>query len=117
MFPTSRFGHFTAAPAWLKNNGTTAKAWLAATSDAIDWSIAHPKEAAAIFTKAYPASGSVNYNIIGWTYTAGLMKGPDGYFRQHDTQWVELAGALKDINQIPSVKAPGTYYTNDYLPQ
>ena len=51
-------------------------------SDAIDWSIAHPKEAATLFTKAYPPSGSTNYNIIGWTYTAGLMKGPDGYFKQ-----------------------------------
>jgi ABC-type nitrate/sulfonate/bicarbonate transport system substrate-binding protein len=107
---------FTAAPAWLKDNAATAKAWLAATSDAIDWSIAHPKEAAAIFTKAYPPAGSANYNVIGWTYTAGLMKGPDGYFKQNDAQWTVLAGALKDIGQIPAVKAPATYYTNDYLP-
>lgn len=107
---------FTASPDWLKTNGATAKAWLAATSDAIDWSVAHPKEAAELFTKAYPPSGSVNYNVIGWTYTAGLMKGPDGYFKQSDKQWTVLAEALKDIGQIPAVKPASTYYTNDYLP-
>lgn len=107
---------FTASPAWLKANGATAKAWLAATSDAIDWSVAHPKEAAELFTKAYPPSGSTNYNVIGWTYTAALMKGPDGYFKQTDSQWTVLAEALKDIGQIPAVKPASTYYTNDYLP-
>ncbi|GAB0116866.1 ABC transporter substrate-binding protein [Acidisoma sp. 7E03] len=107
---------FTASPDWLKANGATAKAWLAATSDAIDWSIAHPKEAAELFTKAYPPAGSANYNLIGWTYTAGLMKGPDGYFKQTDQQWTVLAEALKDIGQIPAVKPASTYYTNDYLP-
>lgn len=107
---------FTASPDWLKANAATAKAWLAATADAIDWSIAHPKEAAALFTKAYPPAGSENYNVIGWTYTAGLMKGPDGYFKQSDTQWSVLAQALKGIGQISAVKTPSTYYTNDYLP-
>jgi ABC-type nitrate/sulfonate/bicarbonate transport system substrate-binding protein len=108
---------FTAATAWLKDNGAIAKAWLAATSDAIDWSVAHPKEASDIFTKAYPPAGSANYNLIGWTYTAKLMKGPDGYFKQTDAQWSLLAQALKDIGQIPAVKAPSTYYTNDFLPE
>jgi len=107
---------FTASPDWLKTNGATAKAWLAATAEAIDWSVAHPKEAAQLFTKAYPPSGSENYNLIGWTYTAGLMKGPDGYFKQTDKQWSVLAEALKDIGQIPAVKSPSTYYTNDYIP-
>jgi ABC-type nitrate/sulfonate/bicarbonate transport system substrate-binding protein len=107
---------FTGSPEWLKANAATVKAWLAATAEAIDWSIAHPKDAATIFTKAYPPSGSTNYNVIGWTYTAGLMKGPDGYFKQTDQQWTVLAQALKDIGQISEVKSPSTYYTNDYLP-
>ena len=107
---------FTGSPAWLGANASTAKAWLAATSDAIDWSVAHPKEAAVLFTKAYPPAGSSNYNVIGWDYTAKLMKGPDGYFKQSDQQWSVLAQALKDIGQIPEVKTPSTYYTNAYLP-
>lgn len=108
---------FTAAPAWLGMNGATAKAWLAATADAIDWSIAHPQEAARIFTQSYPSSGSLDYNIVGWGYTAGLMKGPHGYFRQTDAQWTELANALRNIGQIPAVKAPAAYFTNAYLPE
>jgi len=108
---------FTASPGWLQMNGATAKAWLAATSDAIDWSVAHPKEAAKIFTRAYPSSGSVNYNVIGWSHTAGLMKGPNGYFKQTDAQWTVLAGALKNIGQISAVKAPSAYYTNAYVPE
>jgi ABC-type nitrate/sulfonate/bicarbonate transport system substrate-binding protein len=107
---------FTASPAWLEANGDTAKAWLAATSDAIDWSIAHPEAAATLFTKAYPPSGSNNYNVIGWDYTAKLMKGPEGYFKQSDQQWQVLAQSLKAIGQIPEVKTPSTYYTNAYLP-
>ncbi|MCB8874799.1 ABC transporter substrate-binding protein [Acidisoma silvae] len=107
---------FTGSPDWLKANAQTTKTWLAATAEAIDWSIAHPTEAAKIFTKAYPAAGSENYNVIGWTYTAALMMGPDGYFKQNDQQWTVLAQALKDIGQISEVKAPSFYYTNDYLP-
>jgi ABC-type nitrate/sulfonate/bicarbonate transport system substrate-binding protein len=107
---------YTGAPDWLKTHAATVKAWLAGTSDATDWSVAHPKEAAALFTKAYPAAGSANYNTIGWTYTAPLMKGPNGYFKQSDAQWIVLAQALKDIGQIPDVKSPSAYYTNDYLP-
>ena len=107
---------YTGSPAWLKANAATVKAWLAATSDATDWSVAHPKEAAVLFTKAYPPAGSTNYNVIGWTYTAPLMKGPEGYFKQSDAQWIVLAQALKDIGQIPDVKSPSTYYTNAYLP-
>ncbi len=107
---------FTGSPDWLKANAATVKAWLAATAEGIDWSIANPKDAAKIFTKAYPPAGSENYNVIGWTYTAGVMKGPDGYFKQTDKQWTVLAQALKDIGQITEVKAPSVYYTNDYLP-
>jgi hypothetical protein len=44
------------------------------------------------------------------------MKGPDGYYKQSDAQWTVLAQSLKDIGQIPEVKAPSVYYTNAYLP-
>jgi ABC-type nitrate/sulfonate/bicarbonate transport system substrate-binding protein len=109
--------NLTASPAWLKLNAATAKAWLAATSDAIDWSVVHPKEAAKIFTQAYPSSGSLDFNVVGWSHMAGLMKGPDGYFKQTDAQWTVLPEALKNIGQISAAKAPSSYYTNAYLPE
>jgi len=106
----------TASLSWLKFHGATAKAWLAATSEAIDWSIAHPTEAASLFTQAYPSSGSNNYNIIGWNFTTKLMNGPAGYFRQTDAQWTVLPNAIKNLGQISAVKPPSSYYTNAYLP-
>jgi NitT/TauT family transport system substrate-binding protein len=108
---------YSASPTWLKANGAVAKAWLAGTSDAIDWAVAHPGDAAQIFTKAYPAAGSLKYNTIGWSNLATLMKGRDGYFRQRDAQWTVLAAALRDIGQIQTPKAASAYYTNDYLPE
>jgi ABC-type nitrate/sulfonate/bicarbonate transport system substrate-binding protein len=107
---------FTASPAWLRLHGTTAKSWLAATGDAIAWSVAHPSEAAKIYTQVYPSAGTLTYNAIGWTYEAGLMSGPDGFFKQNDSQWSVLAEALKETGQIASVKEPNAYYTNAFLP-
>lgn len=108
---------FTASSAWLITHGPTAKAWLAGTAEALDWSIAHPQEAAALFTQAYPASASLKYNVIAWTYEARLMQGPQGYFRQTDSQWSTLAAALQSIGQIPAVKPTSLYFTNAYLPE
>jgi ABC-type nitrate/sulfonate/bicarbonate transport system substrate-binding protein len=105
----------TASPSWLKANGAVAKAWLAGTSDAIDWAIAHTGEAAQVFTKSYPATGSLKYNTIGWSNLATLMKNRDGYFRQRDAQWTVLSAALHDVGQIQTPKAASSYYTNEYL--
>jgi ABC-type nitrate/sulfonate/bicarbonate transport system substrate-binding protein len=108
---------FTAGSAWLTSHGSTARAWLAATAEALDWSLAHPQEAAALFTQAYPTSGSLKYNAIAWRYEATLMRGQQGYFRQSDSQWVTLAAALQGIGQIPAVKPTSLYFTNAYLPE
>jgi len=105
----------TAAKAWLAQNAAVAQAWLAATSDAIAWSIAHPAQAAQLFTQAYPAAGSLNYNTLGWSYTTRFMSGPDGYFKQNDGQWNLLAGALKDTGQIGATQPAASYYSNAYL--
>ena len=107
----------TAASPWLQTHGAAAQAWLAALAEAIDWSVAHPAEAAQVFTQAYPSAGSPNYNVIGWSYTARLMNGPGGYFKQDDEQWKVLAGALRDTGQIAAVKPPSVYYTNAYVPK
>jgi ABC-type nitrate/sulfonate/bicarbonate transport system substrate-binding protein len=108
---------FTATPAWLGAHGEAGRAWLKGTAEAITWSLQHPDEAAALFTKAYPAAGSMTYNTTGWTYTAGLMSGPNGYFRQDDAQWNALADALRSSGQIAQRKPASAYYTNAYLPK
>jgi ABC-type nitrate/sulfonate/bicarbonate transport system substrate-binding protein len=107
---------YTGSPAWLSKNATTAQAFLAATAEATAWSTQHPEEAAKIFQKAYPASGTSGYAVIGWKETLpGLAK--DGqYFTQTDKQWTDLAAAIKGIHQIPDAKPASTYYTNAYIP-
>ena len=106
----------TAATPWLQAHGATVRAWLASLAEAIDWSVAHPADAAKMLAQAYPSAGSLNYNVIGWSYTARLMNGPGGYFKQDDEQWRVLSGALRDTGQIAAVKPPSVYYTNAYVP-
>ena len=107
---------FTAAPGWLAAHGAAARAWLKGTSEAITWSLQHTNEAAALFTQAYPAAGSATYNTSGWTYTARLMNGPNGYFHQSDAQWHALTDALRSVGQITQEKPASAYYTNAFLP-
>jgi hypothetical protein len=45
------------------------------------------------------------------------MRGPAGYFKQTEAQWTVLAGALRDLGQIPVVKPAAAYFTNAYLPE
>jgi NitT/TauT family transport system substrate-binding protein len=68
-----------------------------------------------MFTKAYPAGGSVGYNLSGWKLTAALMKGDTGYMMQEDKNWLPIAQALKDTGQIKEVLPGSKYYTNELL--
>jgi hypothetical protein len=45
------------------------------------------------------------------------MRGSAGYFKQTEAQWTELAGALRDIGQISTVKPASTYFTNAFIPE
>jgi ABC-type nitrate/sulfonate/bicarbonate transport system substrate-binding protein len=107
---------YTASPAWLEKNADAARAFLAATAEATVWSTQHPEEAAQLFQKAYPASGSSNYAVIGWKETLSGLAGSQGYFVQSDKQWTDLAEAIKGIGQIPEVKPATTYYSNAFIP-
>ncbi len=107
---------YTASTAYLAQHGDVAKKWMRATIKATEWAVDHPDEAAAIFTKAYPDSGSLEYNTLGWKIMVPLMKGPDGYMKQSDQSWLPLATALKDTDQIPQVLPASKYYTNELIP-
>lgn len=106
---------YTASTDYLAKHGDVAKKWMRATIKATEWAAEHPDEAAAIFTKAYPDSGTLEYNTLGWKTTVPLLKGPQGYMTQTDQHWLPIAQALKDTDQIPSVLAASTYYTNELL--
>lgn len=106
---------YTASTDYLAKHGDVAKKWMRATIKATEWAVDHPDEAAAIFTKAYPDSGSLEYNTLGWKTTVPLLKGPQGYMMQTDQHWLPLAQALKDTDQIKEVLPASKYYTNEVL--
>lgn len=106
---------YTASTDYLAKHGDVAKKWMRATIKATEWAAEHPDEAAAIFTKAYPDSGTLEYNTLGWKTTVPLLKGPQGYMMQTDQHWLPIAQALKDTDQIPAVLAANKYYTNELL--
>lgn len=106
---------YTANTDYLAKHGDIARKWMRATVKATEWSVEHPDEAAAIFTKAYPDSGTLEYNTLGWKTTVPLLKGPNGYMKQTDAHWLPLAEALKDTDQIPAVLPASKYYTNELM--
>jgi len=107
--------NFTVMKAWGEAHPAVVKAWLAATKKGMEWASTHPDEAVADLLKLYPASGSKDYNAVGWKATIPLLKGPDGYLVQSDAQWTAIAKALTDTKQVDQAKAASDYYTNDYL--
>ncbi len=106
---------YTASTDYLAKHGDVARKWMRATVKATAWAVEHPDEAADIFTKAYPDSGSLEYNKVGWKATVPLLKGPQGYMMQTDQHWLPIATALKDTDQIPAVLPASKYYTNELL--
>lgn len=94
------------------------KSFLSALAKATAWAVAHPAAAAALFDKAYPASGYTNaYNLSGWKLTIPFLKNSQGhYFVETSTQWATLSSALKSIGLISKIPSPSTYYTNKFQP-
>jgi len=108
---------FTATPGWLKTHASEARAWLAATLEALDWSVAHPAEAAKLFAATYPLVDSPLYDDVGWAATLPYLGVPGDHLRQTDASWAQLAAGMQRIGLITQVKPLATYFTNEFLPR
>jgi NitT/TauT family transport system substrate-binding protein len=106
---------YTASTDFLKAHGDIGKKWMRATIKATEWAAEHPDEAAELVTKAYPDSGTLEYNTLGWKALVPLLKGPDGYMTQTDQHWLPIAQALKDTGQLKDVLPASKYSTNELL--
>ncbi|MGE8189009.1 ABC transporter substrate-binding protein [Pseudomonas sp. NPDC086278] len=106
---------YTASTDYLAKHGDVAKKWMKATVKATEWAAEHPEEAAALVTKLYPDSGTLEYNTLGWKSLIPYLKGADGYMVQNDAHWLPIAQALKDTDQLKTVLPANKYYTNDLL--
>jgi ABC-type nitrate/sulfonate/bicarbonate transport system substrate-binding protein len=105
-----------ATSSWLSAHGTQARAFLAATKEAIAWSIAHPQAAVNDFTAAYPQNGSsAKYNLDGWLATVPYLNDGYGLLTQRASEWTEVVNALKSVNVLSTSYPASTYYSNSYL--
>jgi ABC-type nitrate/sulfonate/bicarbonate transport system substrate-binding protein len=105
-----------ATNSWLSAHGSQAHAFLAATKEAIAWSIAHPQAAVNDFTAAYPQNGSsAKYNLDGWLATIPLLKGSYGLLTQRAAEWTQVVNALKSVKLLSTSYPASTYYSNKYL--
>lgn len=114
-WPNIPVWNFTTTKSFAAAHPDAVKAWLAATQKGMVWASAHQAQAVADLLKLYPSAGAADYNAVGWKITVPLLKGPDGYMTQSDTQWLQIAQALADTKQIPKVLPASSYYTDDYL--
>jgi ABC-type nitrate/sulfonate/bicarbonate transport system substrate-binding protein len=108
---------FTATPGWLRRHPREARAWLAATIEALDWSVAHPADAAKLFAETYPLVDSPLYDDVGWAATLPYLGRPGEFLRQTDASWADLAAGMQRIGLISKVMPLSTYYTNEYQPR
>jgi putative hydroxymethylpyrimidine transport system substrate-binding protein len=108
---------FTATPGWLKQHAAEARAWLAATVEALDWSVAHPRQAAKLFADAYPQVDSALYDDVGWAATLPYLGEPAEFLHQTDSSWGDLAAGMQRVGLISKLMPPSTYYTNAFLPR
>lgn len=107
---------WVATSSWLSAHATQARAFLAATKEAIAWSIAHPQAAVNDFTAAYPQNGSsAKYNLDGWLATVPYLNDGYGLLTQRASEWTQVVNALKSVNLLSTSYPASTYYSNDYL--
>lgn len=107
---------YTATSSWLSAHGSEARAFLAATKQALAWSIAHPQAAVNDFTAVYPKNGSsAKYNLDGWLATIPYLKGGYGLLTQRASEWTQVVNALKSVKLLSASYPASTYYTNKYL--
>jgi ABC-type nitrate/sulfonate/bicarbonate transport system substrate-binding protein len=108
---------FTATPLWLERHPTEARAWLAATVEALGWSVANPRQAAKLFADAYPLVDSPLYDEVGWAATLSYLGDPSEFLHQSAASWAQLAAGMQRIGLISKVMPLSTYYTNAYQPR
>lgn len=108
---------FVATNPWLSAHASQARAFLAATKQAIAWSIAHPAAAVKDFEAAFPNNGSSGaYNLDGWLATIPAIDDSNfGLLTQRASEWSETASALKSVNLLSTPESASSYYTNEYL--
>lgn len=100
---------------WLNKNADTARAFMSATIKGLDDAVTDPTGALAIFKKLYPTA-DMAFITDSWKSTIPILQQQQPPLRQSDQQWEPLLKAAVSQGLVKSTGAPGSYWTNDYLP-
>lgn len=102
---------------FLEENGETAKKFLAATAKGYEFAIEHPQEAADILLKAAP---ELDEEIVraSQQWLCDQYKAEEERWGYIDpARWNRFYQWLTDNELMEEAIAPGTGFTNDYLPE
>jgi ABC-type nitrate/sulfonate/bicarbonate transport system substrate-binding protein len=106
-----------ASPSYLKDNGDTAKKFLAAVAKGYEYAIQNPDEAAKILVKNAPEVDSslaaASQKYLANQYKAEVSQW--GYIDQK--RWDNFYSWMYENKLVPKKIEPGTGFTNAYLPQ
>jgi ABC-type nitrate/sulfonate/bicarbonate transport system substrate-binding protein len=107
---------YTGLTPWLKQHGSQAKKFLAATRKAFAWSIAHPAAAVKDYLAAYPKiGGGKKYSLAGWKATIPALGAKSSLLTQRTSEWKQVVRALHSVGLLAKPLAPSKYFTNAYL--
>lgn len=101
---------------WLKQYPDQAKAFLRATAKSIAYATENPKEAVDAFKELYSKAFDEAFITQQWKDTIpqfGTIS--DDLLVNQEEDWAKLLAALTKFEVVKDVKAPSTYFTNEYL--
>jgi putative hydroxymethylpyrimidine transport system substrate-binding protein len=117
--PNSYVQVIAANSGWLGKNKALAAGFMRAVKQGTAYSLAHPAEALAIFTKKYPKALPADYAKASWANTIPLFSSADtklhGLYWNNAQVWSKLLPVLKKEKLITKTIAPSSLFTNAYL--
>jgi putative hydroxymethylpyrimidine transport system substrate-binding protein len=117
--PNSYVQVIAANAKWLAKNKALAAGFMRAVKQGTAYSLAHPAEALAIFTKKYPKALPADYAKASWANTIPLFSSADtkahGLYWNNSQVWAKLLPVLKQQKLITKTIPPASLFTNAYL--
>jgi putative hydroxymethylpyrimidine transport system substrate-binding protein len=106
---------------FLSKHPTTAKGFMTAYRQGLQWAIAHPTPAVNIFLKRYPGAASRAQAMDAWKATVVSVQSPDtkahGLLWSNGAVWSTVASTLHKEGLTTKTVDPKTLYTNTLLGQ
>ena len=104
---------------FLSKHPTTAKAFMTAYRQGLQWAIAHPSQAVTIFLHRYPGAASRAQAVDAWKATVASVQSADtkahGLLWSNGTVWSTVAATLHKEGLTTKTVDPKTLFTNSLL--